>query len=120
MKFPRVPLVAALALGALPISSCAREPAAPKEPLAAEVAPDDPLSGDDDSGTVKDCLVRMEVLALPLDSARRALRQFPKQADLYAWLSTEMKKPEAAVKLERMDVIRVRGGLRSKLEAINE
>jgi hypothetical protein len=79
---------------------------APAEPGAAE--------------QITECLVRMEVFALPPADMRRAMKQFPKQADLYAWLGAEWEKPQATVKLERMDVVRVRSGQRSKLEAIDE
>ncbi len=69
---------------------------------------------------ITECLVRMEVFALPPADMRRAMKQFPKQADLYAWLGAEWEKPQATVKLERMDVVRVRSGQRSKLEGIDE
>jgi len=69
---------------------------------------------------IVECLVRMEVFALPPSDMRRAMKQFPKQADLYAWLGAEWEKPQATVKLERMDVVRVRSGQRSKIEGIDE
>lgn len=68
----------------------------------------------------RDYHVRTEVFALPLTAARQAMRQFPKQADLYNWLVLEMEKPAATVQLERMDLLRIRGGHRAKVEGINE
>ena len=65
-------------------------------------------------------LVRMEVFTLSLDEGRAATRKFPKQAELYAWLGAELEKEKSPVKLERIMVLRVRGGQRSKLEEIAE
>jgi hypothetical protein len=65
-------------------------------------------------------LIRMEVFSLPLEAGRAATRKFPKQADLYAWLGAELEKENPTVKLERLMVLRVRGGQKSKLEEIDE
>ena len=67
-----------------------------------------------------ECVVRMEVFTLSLADGRRVMRQFPKQADLYAWLGAELEKEKPAVKLEKLALLRVRGGQRSKLEEIAE
>ncbi len=68
----------------------------------------------------KEGLVRMEVFSLSLEEGRAAAKKFPKQADLYAWLGAELEKETPVVKLERIMVLRVRGGQRSDLEEIDE
>jgi hypothetical protein len=65
-------------------------------------------------------LVRMEVFTLSREDARTATRKFPKQADLYAWLGAELEKEKPKVKLERLMILRVRGGQRSKVQEIDE
>ncbi len=68
----------------------------------------------------KEGLVRMEVFTLSREDARTATRKFPKQADLYAWLGAELEKDKPTVKLERLMVLRVRGGQKSKVQEIDE
>jgi hypothetical protein len=65
-------------------------------------------------------LIRLEVFTLPLEEGRAATRKFPKQADLYAWLGAELEMEKPSVKLERLMLLRVRGGQRSKLKEIDE
>lgn len=65
-------------------------------------------------------LVRMEVFTLSLEKGRAVTRKFPKQTDLYAWLGEELEKENPKVKLERIMVLRVRGGQRSKVEELDE
>lgn len=65
-------------------------------------------------------LVRMEVFTLPLEEGRAVTRKYPKQTDLYAWLGAELEKENPTVKLERVMVLRVRGGQRSNLYEIEE
>ena len=68
----------------------------------------------------KEGLVRMEVFTLSREDARTATRKFPKQADLYAWLGAELEQEKPTVKLERLMVLRVRGGQKSKVQEIDE
>jgi hypothetical protein len=68
----------------------------------------------------KEGLVRLEVFTLSLEEGRAATRRFPKQADLYAWLGAELEQEKPKVTLERLMVLRVRGGQKSKLEEIDE
>ncbi|MES2468043.1 MAG: hypothetical protein V4675_12125 [Verrucomicrobiota bacterium] len=65
-------------------------------------------------------LVRLEVFTLSFEEGRAATRKYPRQADLYAWLGAELEKENPKVKLERLMVLRVRGGQNSKLEEIDE
>ncbi|MDB6070158.1 MAG: hypothetical protein JWL81_1329 [Verrucomicrobiales bacterium] len=65
-------------------------------------------------------LVRLEVFSLPQETSRTATRKFPKHSDLYDWLGAELEKENSTVKLERLMVLRVRGGQKSKLEEIDE
>lgn len=65
-------------------------------------------------------LVRLEVFSLPQETSRTATRKFPKHSDLYDWLGAELEKENSTVKLERLMVLRVRGGQKSKLEEIEE
>jgi hypothetical protein len=135
MRSLRVPLIAATALCAgICISSA--KPGDPKPPAktkpAAEAparpgkpAPRDPFATPDENEepgppVPRECLVRVEVFALPQDNARFAQRKYRKQTDLYAWLEGELANANAVVKLERMDILRIRGGQRSKLQCVNE
>jgi len=90
-------------------------PPAGSPPLVEEAA-----AADDATPLPLEGLVRMEVFSLPLEAGRAATRKFPKQADLYAWLGGELEKENPTVKLERLMVLRVRGGQKSKLEEIDE
>lgn len=65
-------------------------------------------------------LVRLEVFTLSQQDAHAATRNFPKQTELYAWLGAELEKENPAVKLERLMVLRVRAGQKSKLEEISD
>ena len=67
-----------------------------------------------------EAIVRMEVFTLAPADARHVMRQFPKQADLYAWLGAELEKEKPRATLELLTVLRVRSGQRSKLEQIAE
>lgn len=72
------------------------------------------------SGTLREGLVLFEAFSLPPLAARKALIAHPKESALYAWLDSELVKPDTAVRMERHSVTRVRGGQRSKTEGINE
>ena len=124
MRACNVPLIAAAFCAAsLTVSSVAQngaKQAGASKPAAAKDGKPDPFASGPWQIGVVEGLVRLAVFAVPQDAARRAQRQFPKQADLYAWLVAEMEKPAPIVRLERMDVLRVRNGQRSKLEGIDE
>ncbi len=107
MKPICVPVLAALCLPAV-----AQQPDSAKTPGSAEVQAAALLPAE--------ALVRMEVFSLAPGEARRAMKQFPKQADLYAWLGAELEKEKPAATLELLTVLRVRSGQRSKLEQIAE
>jgi hypothetical protein len=62
----------------------------------------------------------MECFSLPPDAARRALRQFPNEDDLYAWLGAELEKAKPEVRLEKLSLVKVRGGKRCKVEELDE
>src|SRR5688572_11819746 len=46
---------------------------------------------------IKEGLVRLEYFSMPPSIARKVLRQFPKQAELYAWLGAELEKEKPDV-----------------------
>src|SRR5436189_6172131 len=69
---------------------------------------------------VRQGLVRTEYFSLPHTLARKMMRQFPQQPALYEWLGRELENPQSEVKLERLSLLKVRSGQRSKLEEINE
>lgn len=62
----------------------------------------------------------MEYFSLPQNLARKMLRQLPQHADLYDWLGKELDNAKSEVKLERLTLLKVRGGQRSKVEEIDE
>ncbi|HEX2747295.1 MAG TPA: hypothetical protein VHM91_04780, partial [Verrucomicrobiales bacterium] len=106
------------ARGADPSSAAPPAPAANDPFIKGNSAP----AGDaqeQDSG-VKEGLIRIEYFSMPPATARKVLRQFPKQDDLYAWLGTQLENENGEVKLERLCLLKVRGGQRSKLEEIDE
>lgn len=71
--------------------------------------------------TVAECLVQMEWFSMTPNDARLALRNFPSQTELYQWIQAELDKGESGkVALERLDIMRVRSGQKSKLEGIVE
>ncbi|MES2705088.1 MAG: hypothetical protein V4726_00655 [Verrucomicrobiota bacterium] len=79
------------------------------------------IAGASEQETVPEALARMEWVSLTPADARHALRKFPRQADLYQWVQDELDKPDkSAVTLERLEVLRLRSGQRSKVEAIDE
>lgn len=69
---------------------------------------------------LREGLVRIEYFSLPTSAARKVIRDFPKQADLYHWLGAELEKEKTEVKLERLSALKVRSGQRAKLEEIEE
>jgi hypothetical protein len=75
--------------------------------------PENPAAG-------REAIVRFEMISLPPLAARQALIKYPKEAELYQWLDAEMEKKDSGVTLEKMHAVRVRGGQRSKVEAIHE
>ncbi len=68
----------------------------------------------------EELLVRMETISLPANEARKALRKYPKQEELYAWLGSELEKEKPQVRLEHLGMVTVRSGHRSKLEEVHE
>lgn len=72
------------------------------------------------AGPPRQIQIHLEVFSLPPLTARKALMTNPKETGLYAWLDTELSKPDSSVKLERHSITIVRGGQRSKTEGINE
>ena len=109
--------LAAFAKGAGPAGESVPPPASDK-PTMVDLRPEEEPG--EENPLPREGLVRMEVFTLSREAARTATRKFPKQADLYAWLGAELEKENPTVKLERLMVLRVRGGQRSKLEEINE
>lgn len=100
----------------LPWAACAQETVPPsKDPFSSTEAIDS-----EEISLPKEALVRLEVFTLSLEEGRAATRKFPKSADLYAWLGSELEKEKPAVKLEHLMVLRVRAGQKSKLEEIDE
>lgn len=89
-------------------------PAAQVQPQSPAVTPVEPQPG------LQQRLVHFEVFSLPPLKARKALIQYPDETKLYEWLEGEMGKKESGVKLEQSQVLLVRSGQRSKMEAINE
>ncbi len=135
MKYHRIPILSTALLAGLLSTVAAQQPAsgdpfADSPPPLKAVAAADPFVKDsatpakpaeeDTANWVKEGVVRVEYFSLPTASARKVLRQFKKQDDLYAWLGAELEKDKAEVKLERLSILRVRGGQRSKLEEIAE
>lgn len=116
-KFRSVVLLAAAFALFSPLGTSGDGVAAPL--VAAETAPA-PAEKPVENPLPKEGLVRMEVFTLPREDARTATRKFPKQADLYNWLGGELEKENPGVILERMMVLRVRGGQRSVLSEIEE
>ena len=103
------------------IANAAGEPVPPPasdKPTMVDLRPED--EPEEENPLPKEGLVRMEVFTLSREDARTATRKLPKQADLYAWLGAELEKENPAVKLERLMVLRVRGGQRSKVQEIDE
>lgn len=126
MKIP--PLLLLLA-GA--VSLCAQQPAAPPAsttPLPPAAADPFLIDGDDgaahtattDATIPAEVLARVEIISLPHTLARKVQRQFPKSADLYAWLDAELKKPQPEVKLDHLSALKIRSGQRARLDSINE
>ena len=132
MKRRSVPLFFSALLASLPPVQ-AQQPAPGVDPVSAPrpavPAANDPFvkgnatpSADlpeQDSG-VKEGLIRIEYFSLSPTTARKVMRQFPKQDDLYAWLGAQLENENGEVKLERLSLLKVRGGQRSKLEEIDE
>jgi hypothetical protein len=101
MKVRKVPHCLTVLLALVPALLWAQAPAKP--PVAGGDAP-------------FEALARMECISLPADAARRAMRQFPKEDDLYAWLGAELEKEKSEVRLEKLALVKLRTGQRSKLE----
>lgn len=105
--------------GKLPFETRAGDPFVkqPVSNLAVKTEQPPPMPG----SPTGDLIVRMEWFSMAPADARKALRKFPRQADLYQWIGDELDKPEKnLVALERLDIIRARSGQRSKMEAIDE
>ncbi len=79
----------------------------------APTPPENPAAG-------REAIVRFEMISLPPLAARQALIKYPKEAELYQWLDAEMEKKDSGVILEKMHALRIRGGQRSKVEALYE
>ena len=111
---------ALMLLSALPAHS--QSPANPSaaDPFLKSNQPLAAASTKQEAALPKEGLVRVEVFTLSRGEGHAATRKFPKQSELYAWLGGELEKENAKVKLERLMVLRVRGGQRSKLEEIAE
>jgi len=77
-------------------------------------------AGQPDPAKGREMLVHFEIISLPPLTARKALIKYPKETELYKWLDSELEKKDSGVVMERTHVLRVRGGQRSKLEAIHE
>lgn len=91
------------------------------QPIAAALAAINANSQPNTAETLPpEALLRIEVFSLPLEEARTLTRQHPKSPDLYGRLGEELDKEKPTVKLERLMVLRVRGGQRSKLEEVEE
>jgi hypothetical protein len=90
--------------------------------MAQAPAPANPAGAAEQSDPAvgKEMLVHFDLISLPPLTARKALIRYPKETELYKWLDSELEKKDSGVVLERMHVLRVRGGQRSKLEAIHE
>ena len=101
-------------------ASAGGEPVPPPSSDKPTIVSPGPEEDPGDNLLPKEGLVRMEVFTLSREDARTATRKFPKSADLYAWLGAELEKEKPAVKLERLMVLRVRAGQKSKLEEIDE
>lgn len=92
-------------------------PPAPQPPVApGTAAPED----GDDASQVAEGMMRFELISLPPLAARKALLQYPVEADLYAWLDKELENPKSGVVLERVNTLRTRSGQRSRVQAIDE
>lgn len=130
MKIRHIPALAA-ALAGLVSTLAAQQPAPAPVPGTADpfiktepVAVADPFSGEparrQPARLVSQGIVRLEYFSLPHNLARKVLRQFPQHQALYDWLGKELDDPNSEVKLERLTLLKVRGGQRSKVEEINE
>ena len=75
---------------------------------------------DEPARLVPQGLIRAEYFSLPHTLARKMMRQLPQQQALYEWLGKELENPQSEVKLERLSLLKVRGGQRSKVEEIDE
>ena len=64
--------------------------------------------------------VHLEIFSMPPLLARKALIAHPKETELYTWLDAETTKQNGTVKLERHTITTMRGGQKSRTEAIDE
>lgn len=117
-KSPPLLLTAISFLVTLPVYSQTPPPAT--DPFLKSTPPATAATPQSAALLPREGLVRMEIFTLSLEAGRAAAKKFPKQADLHAWLGAELEKEPSTVKLERLMVLRVRGGQRSKLEEIDE
>lgn len=126
MKFKSAPFLLAAFSVVHPLAASAQtanaggEPVPPPSSGKPAMVDPGPKAEPEENPLPRECLVRLEVFTLPRDEGRAATRNFPKQADLYHWLGAELEKELTTVKLERLMVLRVRGGQKSKLEEIDE
>ncbi len=116
---PLRPLLAALSLFC-PLAAFGQAGAPGADPFLKSNSPPAAAAEQSPTALPREGLVRMEVFSLSLEDGRAATRKFPKQADLYAWLGEELEQEKPTVNLERLMVLRVRGGQRSKLQEIDE
>ena len=129
---PRIVPVLALALASLASTLLAQQPPpapAPPPPgtgdpfIKGDAPPSDPFApvvANEPAKLADQGLVRFEYFSLPQNLARKVLRQFPDQQALYEWLGTELENAKTEVKLERLILLKVRSGQRSKVEEIDE
>jgi hypothetical protein len=117
MKLSLLPsLVAFWATGALVFGQSTVKPAA--DPFASSAS--QPVSEPTGVPNGPDIMVRLEVFSMSPAAARGALKKFPKQTDLYAWIDTELSKPNSAISLEKVSLLRMPSGYRTKIELIAE
>ncbi len=90
----------------------AQVPAPPAEPPEAEA--------EEPAHRSVETLMRVESFSLPVTEGRTALRKYPRQDDLYAWLDAELTKEKPAVRLERLSMVKTRRGNQSFLQESDE
>jgi hypothetical protein len=122
MKSRHVPILFAVIMSGSASTLTAQQPGAgdPFLKAGSSAAPAPQPAPDEPARLVPQGLVRAEYFSLPHTLARKMMRQFRQQQTLYDWLGAELEKAESEVKLERLTLLKVRGGQRSKVEEIDE
>lgn len=101
-------------------NSAANQNADPFAKTAPQAQPEIDANQPAQSG-LQEALVQMEWVSMSPADARKALRKFPRQSDLYQWVQQELDKADqGAVTLERLEIMRVRGGQRGKVEGLDD